>query len=171
MSRRTEMWKERSLHEHWRIFQMHLQYWLLWRRIHLHRYTTVRANFPRTSQDWKQLQARVKDITDFLITIRKTAWSMMMFTGLRLPIVPGKEKKKRPCNKVLTITGALDGEFFFFSFCKKNPLHWTPTNLLKSEALAALTVMIVNHVNRKLLNKTSYEKGLVCFLEELRKTL
>ena len=42
---------------------------------------------------------------------------MMMFTGLRLPIVPGKEKKT--ANKVLTITGALDGEFSFFSFCKK----------------------------------------------------
>ena len=165
MSRRTEMWKERSLHEHWRIFQMHLQYWLLWRRIHLHRYTTVSANFPRL----KAVASEGKR-QHWLITIRKTAWNMMMFTGLRLPIVPGKEKK-RPCNKVLTITGALDGEFFFFSFCKKKPLHWTPTNLLKSEALAALTVMIVNHVNRKLLNKTSYEKGLVCFLEELRKTL
>ena len=43
---------------------------------------------------------------------------MMMFTGLRLPIVPGKEKKT--AKKVLTVTGALDGEFSFFSFCKKN---------------------------------------------------
>ena len=30
---------------------------------------------------------------------------------------------------------------------------------------------LTDHVNRKLLNKTSYKKGLVCFLEELIKTL
>ena len=37
--------------------------------------------------------------------------------------------------------------------------------------IMSLTVMIVNHVNRKLLNQTLYKKGLVCLLEELRKIL
>ena len=41
---------------------------------------------------------------------------MMMFTGLRLPIVPGK---KKAANKVLTITAVLDEEFSSFSVCKK----------------------------------------------------
>ena len=40
---------------------------------------------------------------------------MIMFTGLRLPIVPGK----KTVNKVLTITSALDGEFSSLSICKK----------------------------------------------------
>ena len=60
--------------------------------------------------------------------------------------------------------------FLSLAFVKK-PVHWTPMNLLLSEALDALTVMIVNHVNRKLLNQTLYKKGLVCLLEELRKIL
>ena len=39
-----------------------------------------------------------------------------MFTGLRLPIVPGK---KNSVNKVLTITSALDGEFSSSCVCRK----------------------------------------------------
>jgi len=40
-SENQQVRQERHMYEHRRILQMRLQYWLLWKRIQLHRYTRV----------------------------------------------------------------------------------------------------------------------------------
>ena len=53
---------------------------------------------------------------------------MIMFTGLRMPIVPGK---KNSADKVLTITGALDEEFSFSCVCRKtNALNTNESSIV-----------------------------------------
>ena len=53
---------------------------------------------------------------------------MIMFTGLRMPIVPGK---KNSAGKVLTITGALDGEFSLSCVCRKtNALNTNESSIV-----------------------------------------
>ena len=64
---RKKMRNERNLYQYRRIFQMHLQWWLLWRRIQLHRYPSVlfrfldrdlmKSHIPQIKRLWKRSKA------------------------------------------------------------------------------------------------------------------